>query len=74
MIIKHIRKIKLPFSIKKKFSSKDLNKILFFMMKDKKNDSKKINLILLKKVGSTTINNYFDAKKIKNFLKKELIN
>jgi len=44
------------------------------MMKDKKNDSKKINLILLKKVGSTTINNYFDSEKIKNFLKKELIN
>jgi 3-dehydroquinate synthase/shikimate kinase/3-dehydroquinate synthase len=74
MIIKHIRKIKLPFNINKKFSSKDLNKILFFMMKDKKNDSKKINLILLKKVGSTTINNYFDTGKIKNFLKKELIN
>ena len=74
MIMKHIHKIKLPFNIKKKFSSKDLKKILFFMMKDKKNDSKKINLILLKKVGSTTINNYFDSEKIKNFLKKELIN
>jgi len=74
MIMKHIHKIKLPFNIEKKFSSKDLKKILFFMMKDKKNDSKKINLILLKKVGSTTINNYFDSEKIKNFLKKELIN
>ena len=73
-IIKHIKKIKLPSNIKTHFSPKDLNKILSFMMKDKKNISKKINLILLKKIGSTSINNHYDYLKIKRFLKKELAN
>ena len=73
-IIKHIKKIKLPSNIKTHFSLKDLNKILSFMIKDKKNVSKKINLILLKKIGSTSIHNHYDYLKIKKFLKKELAN
>ena len=44
------------------------------MMKDKKNISKKINLILLKKIGSAVINNQYNNLKIKRFLKKELAN
>ena len=44
------------------------------MLKDKKNTSKKINLILLKKVGSAIINNQYDILQIKKFLKKELTN
>ena len=44
------------------------------MTKDKKNISEKINLILLKKIGSTIINNEYNSLKIKNFLKKELAN
>jgi len=47
----HIQNSRLPFNIKKYFSLKDLNKILYFMTKDKKNNSDKINLILLKKIG-----------------------
>ena len=74
IIIKHIQKMKLPSNIKNHFSYRDLNKILFFMTKDKKNVSKKINLILLKKIGSTVINNYYNNLKIKNFLKKQLSN
>ena len=54
---------KLPSNIKNYFSYKDLNKILTFMMKDKKNVSKKINLILLKK---NRINN-----SIKNIVPKK---
>ena len=73
-IIKHIQKIKLPSNIKTHFSYKDLNIILSFMIKDKKNISKKINLILLKKIGSTAINNHYNNLKIKRFLKKELAN
>ena len=69
-----IQKMKLPSNIKNHFSYRDLNKILFFMTKDKKNVSKKINLILLKKIGSTVINNYYNNLKIKNFLKKQLSN
>ena len=44
------------------------------MSKDKKNISKKINLILLKKIGSTMINNEYSNLKILQFLKKKLIN
>ena len=56
------------------FSYKDLNKILKFMSKDKKNVSKKINLILLREIGSTVINYEYNDQKIKKFLKKELVN
>ena len=74
LIAEHIRKIKVRSNINAFFSNKNLIKILSFMMKDKKNTSKKINLILLKKIGSTAINNHYDILKIKKFLKKELDN
>jgi 3-dehydroquinate synthase len=73
-IIRHIHDMNLPSNIKTYFSYKNLNKILSFMTKDKKNISKKINLILLKKIGSTVINNQYNHLKIKKFLKKELAN
>ena len=73
-IIRHIHDMKLPSNIKLYFSSKNLNTILSFMMEDKKNISKKINLILLKKIGSAVINNQYNNYKIKLFLKKELAN
>ena len=41
LIINHIENSGLPSSIKKYFSIKDLNKILSFMIKDKKNNSEK---------------------------------
>jgi 3-dehydroquinate synthase len=74
LIMEHIHKMNLPYNIKKYLSPKDLNSILFFMIKDKKNTSKKINLILLKKIGSTIINYQYNILKIKKFLKKELTN
>ena len=43
------------------------------MKKDKKNDTKKINLVLLKKIGSPVYKLQFDEKKITSFLRKELI-
>ena len=49
LIINHIDNSGLPSSIKKYFSISDLNKILSFMIKDKKNNSEKINLVLVKK-------------------------
>ena len=42
------------------------------MLKDKKNNSEKINLILLKSIGRPVINNKFKLNKLKMFLKKEL--
>ena len=44
------------------------------MTKDKKNKSNMINLILLKKIGFPKINGQYNKKRIKLFLKKELIN
>ena len=73
-IIKHINNVKQTLNIQKYFSLNDLNKILSFMIKDKKNNSERINLILLKKIGITLINNRYDNKKLKKFLKRELIN
>ena len=73
-IILHIDKLKLPTNIQKYFSINNLNKIVSFMIKDKKNNTNKINLILLKKIGSTVIDNYYNTKKIKNFLRQELVN
>jgi len=74
LIMRHIKNTKLPSNIKKYFSSKNLNSIISFMIKDKKNTSNKINLILLNKIGSAVIKNEYEIFKIKNFLKKELAN
>ena len=56
LIINHISKANLPSNINKFFKIKNLNKILSFMLKDKKNNTDKINLVLLKKIGSPIIN------------------
>ena len=42
------------------------------MIKDKKNNSNKINLVLLKNIGSPTINFEYDKKKLNKFLRIEL--
>jgi len=73
LIENHLKKLNLPSNINKKFSIKNLNKILSFMKKDKKNNTNKINLVLLKKIGSPTYKLQFDEKKINLFLRKELI-
>ncbi len=71
-IINHIDNSGLPSSIKKYFSIKDLNKILSFMTKDKKNNSEKINLVLLKKIGKPIFNKQYSRKKLSLFLKNFL--
>ena len=73
LIENHLNKLSLPRNINKFFSIKDLNKILSFMKKDKKNNSNKINLVLIKKIGSPIYRLQFNEKKINLFLKKELI-
>ena len=74
IITSHIKSFNLPNDIKKYFSLKDVKKIISFMGNDKKNISNKINLILLKKIGSPLIYKKFDDKKLKIFLNKELSN
>jgi 3-dehydroquinate synthase len=73
LIQNHLKKLNLPQDINKYFSKKNLNQIISFMKKDKKNNTKKINLVLLKKIGSPIHTLQFDESKINLFLKKELI-
>ncbi len=74
LMINHIDNSGLPSSIKKYFSIKDLNKILSFMIKDKKNNSEKINLVLLKKIGKPIFNKQYSKKKLGLFMKQILTN
>ena len=73
-IISHINSLNLPDNCKKFFGRKNINSILKYMKHDKKNDSNKINLILLKDIGKPISNLYFKVDKIKDFFYKELLN
>jgi 3-dehydroquinate synthase len=73
-IINNLTKLNLPNDINKFFTKKSLNKIISFMKKDKKNNSNKINLVLLKKIGKPVFNLSFDEQKIFLFMKKKLFN
>ena len=73
LIKNHLKQLNLPNNISQFFSKKDLNKIISFMKKDKKNNTKKINLVLLKKIGSPIYKSQFNENKIRLFLRKELI-
>ena len=57
-------------NIKKFFKKNEINKIIHFMKKDKKNVSNKINLILLKGIGKTTKPKQISLKdtEVKRFL------
>ena len=72
LINNHLNDLSLPRDINKFFSIKNLNTILSFMKKDKKNNTKKISLVLLKKIGSPVYKLQFNEKTIYLFLKKEL--
>ena len=56
------------------FTVKHLNKILYFMEKDKKNNSEKINLMLIKNIGGPIFNKEYSKYELKKFLRKELTN
>ena len=71
-ILSHITNFRLPSSLKKFFNKKDIHKIVSYMLTDKKNDSDKINLVLLKKIGMPLIDQRYDKKLITNFIKNEL--
>jgi|TARA_B110000438_G_scaffold299839_1_gene350834 3-dehydroquinate synthase/shikimate kinase/3-dehydroquinate synthase len=66
----HYYDLGLPHKIKKIFKKNEMKKITHFMTKDKKNSNKKINLILLNKIGKTTKPQKYlmEANKVKNFL------
>ena len=70
LIKKHYLNLKLPMYINKIFKRNEINKIIYFMKKDKKNVDEKINLILLNKIGKTTKPNKYilNSNKVKKFL------
>ena len=71
MLIKsHYNLLKLPNNISKVFKKNQINKIIYFMKKDKKNNDEKINLILLNRIGKTTKPMSFNSnsKEVKKFL------
>ena len=70
LIKKHYKNLKLLMNIKKFFKKNEVNKIIYFMKKDKKNVSSKISLILLKKIGKTTKPKQIELKdfEVKKFL------
>ena len=72
-ILNHIKSLNLNFSLKNSFKINQANKILNFMKMDKKNDSSRINLVLLRKIGKPITEFHYSDKKIKSFLIKELI-
>jgi len=74
LIQNHLIKFSLPIKLKKHFTKKNLNELIKFMKKDKKNISEKINLVLLRKIGKPVFNINFTNKKLYSFLKAELIN
>ena len=73
-IVKHINLLNIPTNLNYYFKKQDINSILKYMISDKKNNSSKINLILIKKIGKVVIDFKFDQSKIEKFLTKELDN
>ena len=61
-----------PSSLNRYFLKKDFNKIVDYMSNDKKNDDDKINLILIKKIGKTTMPGSIkmSAQQLKSVIKK----
>tara|TARA_B100000963_G_scaffold356313_1_gene376194 strand:+ start:515 stop:1621 length:1107 start_codon:yes stop_codon:yes gene_type:complete len=74
LILDHIDSSGLPCSIKDYFSYKDFKRILSFMIKDKKNSSQKINLVLLKKIGTPIFNKEYSKNNLSLFLRNYLRN
>ncbi len=72
--IKHLNNSYFPVSIKNYFKIKKINQIISFMKRDKKNNSKNIKLMLIRKIGGPIIEKEFSNSTIKLFLKKRLIN
>ena len=70
LIKKHYINLNLPMNIKEIFKKKDIDKIISFMEKDKKNLNEKINLVLIKRIGKTLKPNsvYIDRNELKKFL------
>ena len=74
LIINHFSRANLSLNIDNFFKIKDLNRILSFMVKDKKNNTDLINLVLLKKISFPIIDKEYSKKSLGIFLKNQLGN
>ena len=72
LIISHLSKLNFT-DLSRFFSKKHLNKIVNFMLTDKKNFSKNINIITLNKIGRANTKKQFKSFKIKKFISSELL-
>ena len=72
LIRNHLDKIPLNKSFKQLFKAKDINKIIFFMKSDKKNNSKDINIILIQNFGKIKTTYQINQNALKQFLISEL--
>ena len=72
LILSHLSKLNF-LNLKKLFKIKDLNNIIKFMISDKKNTSKKINFITLKRIGSVNIKKQLSISEVKSFIKSDLL-
>ncbi|OUX46656.1 MAG: 3-dehydroquinate synthase [Candidatus Pelagibacter sp. TMED275] len=72
IINNHFFNLNLPKKLKKILKKNETSKIINFMKTDKKNFNNKINLILLKKIGSAQINYTYKITEINSFLKKTI--
>ena len=73
LIINHISKINNSLKINNYFNKKDTSKLLGYIKNDKKNINKKINLILINKIGKVSYNNFFELKEISKFIRNQFL-
>ena len=72
IIINHINRIKKVPKISKLFKKKDANKILNYMKNDKKNNSKNINLVLIKDFGKIKVDFDINSSYLKKYISNNL--
>ena len=72
LIKKHYLNLNLPMKIRIFFKRKEISKIITYMKRDKKNQSEKINLILIEKIGRVIKPNSINVSsdELKSFLLK----
>jgi len=74
LLKKHYLSLNLPMDLIKKFKKREINKIIYFMRKDKKNLSEKIDLILIKKIGKIILRSFaVKSNELKKFLTSHYI-
>ena len=69
-ILNHVKNLNFGLNLRNFFKIKDINKLIYYMKNDKKNNSKMINLILLKDIGNPILDNLYSESDLKKFLKE----